>query len=348
MRLISLASVLPVLVTTLIASSFSSAAENGADGDMQAVLDAHASLKPKPIESLSPVDARKPPTLADAVAVVLKKQGKSTDPQILVPGVKSVNRSIAGAVGQIPARIYTPAGAGPFPVIVYYHGGGWVIGDKQLYDGGARGLSKQANAVVVSVDYRLAPEHKFSASWDDALAAYKWASVNAKSIKGDPKKLALAGESAGGNLAVATAIAVRDAGLQAPRHVLAVYPISQTSTTTESYEKNANAKPLSQSMMKWFFDKVINSPSDLKDPRLQLVDANLKGLPSVTIINASIDPLLSDGVMLEDALKKAGVPVERKMYPGVTHEFFGMAAVVQKAEEAQVYAGKRLKQAFSE
>lgn len=138
---------------------------------MQAVLDAHASLKPKAIETLSPAEARQQPTLADAVKVVLKKQGKSTEPETLVPGVKSADRSIAGAAGQIPARIYTPGGAGPFPVIVCYHGGGWVIGDNQVYDGGARGLAKQANAVVVSVDYGLAPEQKFPASWDDALAA---------------------------------------------------------------------------------------------------------------------------------------------------------------------------------
>ena len=346
MRSASFASVFPVLLTALVASSFSTAAEIGADKDMQAVLDAHASLKPKPIETLSPVEARKQPTLADAVNVLLKKQGKSAEPETLVPGVKSVDRSVAGAAGQIPARIYTPTGSGPFPVIVYYHGGGWVIGDKQVYDGGARGLAKQAGAVVVSVDYGLAPEHKFPAAWDDALATYKWTLANAASINGDPKKMALAGESAGGNLAVATAIAVRDAGLQAPVHVLAVYPVAQTSTTTESYEKKANAKPLNRPMIKWFVDKLINSPSDLKDTRLQLTDAKLQGLPPFTIINASIDPLLSDGAMLEDSLKKAGVTVERKIYQGVTHEFFGMAAVVQKAKDAQEYAGKRLKQAF--
>ena len=322
MKWIPLASVFPVIFTALVASSYSTAAENGANKDMQAVLDAYASLKPKPIETLSSAEARKQSTLADAVGIVLKKQGKSTDPETLVPDLKSADRSFAGAVGQIPARIYTPSGAGPFPVIVYYHGGGWVIGDKQVYDGGARGLAKQANAVVVSVDYHLAPEHKFSAFWDDALAAYKWTLTNAASINGDSKNLALAGESAGGNLAVATAIAVRDAGLQAPLHVLAVYLVSQTSTTTESYEKYANAKPLNRPMIKWFVDKLINSPSDLKDPRIQLIDAKLKDLPSVTIINASIDPLLSDGAMLEDALKKAGVPVERKMYSGVTHDFF--------------------------
>ncbi|MBC7468499.1 MAG: alpha/beta hydrolase, partial [Ramlibacter sp.] len=242
---------------------------------------------------------------------------------------------------------YTPDGAGPFPLIVYFHGGGWVIGDKQVYDGGARGLSKQANAVVVSVDYRLAPEHKFPAAWDDGLAAYKWTLANAASLKGDPKKLALAGESAGGNLAVATAIAARDAGLQAPLHVVAVYPVTQTNLETPSYKANANAKPLSRPMIKWFVDNLVNSPADLKDTRISLVDAKLQGLPPFTIINASIDPLHDDGGMLETALKKAGVSVERKLYDGVTHEFFGMAAVVQKAKDAQEYAGQRLKASFA-
>lgn len=316
------------------------------DKDMQAVLDAHAGLKPKPIEKSTPVEARKQPTPADAVNVVLKKQGKSTDPSVVVPGIKSVDRMIAGAAGQIPARVYTPDGAGPFPVIVYFHGGGWVIGDKQVYDGGARGLAKQANAVVVSVDYRLAPENKFPAAWDDSLAAYKWVLANAASIKGDPKKLAVAGESAGGNLAVATAIAARDAGIQAPLHVLAVYPVAQTSLTTESYMEHAMAKPLNKAMIEWFVDKLTTSPANLKDPRLALVDAKLQGLPPVTLINAQIDPLLSDGVKLEAALKAAGVPVERKTYDGVAHEFFGMAAVVQKARDAQEYAGQRLKQAM--
>ena len=318
-----------------------------ADQDMQAVLDAHASLKPKPIEKLSAVEARKQPTPADAVGVVLKKKDMSTDPAVLVPGVKSMDRMITGAAGELPARIYTPDGAGPFPVIVYYHGGGWVIADKQVYDGGARGLSKQANAVVVSVDYRQGPEHKFPAAWDDSLAAYKWTLANAASLKGDPKKLALAGESAGGNLAVATGIAVRDAGLQAPVHIVAVYPVAQTSLTTASYNENANAKPLSRPMIKWMVANVTNSPADLKDPRISLVDANLQGLPPVTIINARIDPLASDGAMLEAALKKAGVPVERKFYEGVTHEFFGMAAVVGKAKDAQAYAGQRLKESFA-
>jgi len=317
-----------------------------ADADMLAVLDAHASLKPKAIEKLDVAAARKNPTIADAVDVVLTQQGKSTKPEDLVPGVTHVDTTVQGAAGALPARIYTPDGAGPFPVVVYFHGGGWVIADKQVYDGGARGIAKQANAIVISVDYRRAPEAKFPAAWDDALASYKWAIANAARLKGDPRRIALAGESAGGNLALATAIAARDGGLQQPAHVLAVYPVTQTSLNTASYIENAIAKPLNRAMVKWFVEKTTRSPADLKDKRLQLVDAKLEGLPPVTLINARIDPLRSDGAKMEDALKKANVPVERRDYEGVTHEFFGTAAVVEKARQAQAFAGERLKQAF--
>ena len=318
-----------------------------ADADMQAVLDELASLGGKPIETLTPEEARKQPTPADAVVSLLKKKGKDTAPTALVPAVTSVDREIAGAAGSLPARIYTPDGSGPFPVIVYFHGGGWVIADKQVYDGGARGLSKQAQAVVVSVDYRRAPEAKFPAAWDDALAAYKWAAANAVSINGDPKKLALAGESAGGNLAVATAVAARDAGVQAPTHVLAVYPVGQTGDlNTRSYQDSATAKPLNKAMIGWFVDKLLAKPADKMDPRLDLVHAKLAGLAPVTIINAQIDPLREDGALLEAALKKAGVKVDRKVYPGTAHEFFGMAAAVKKAADAQKYGGQALKASF--
>jgi acetyl esterase/lipase len=313
---------------------------------MQAVLDQHAQLGPKPIETLTPAEARRQPTPSDAVTALLVSQRKDTTPTALVPGVTSVDRAIRGAAGNIPARIYTPEGAGPFPVIVYYHGGGWVIADKNVYDGGARGLSKQANAVVVSVDYRRAPEAKFPAQHDDALAAYRWALANAASIKGDPKRVALAGESAGGNLAVATAVAARDAKLQAPAAVVAVYPIAQPDTTTASYTTYADAKPLNRPMMAWFAKQTTRTPADLQDPRINLVKANLADLPPVTIVNAQIDPLLDDGAMLEQALRGAGNRVERRVYDGVTHEFFGMAAVEDKAKDAQAYAGQRLKAAF--
>jgi acetyl esterase/lipase len=300
----------------------------------------------KPIETLSPEEARKQPTPAAAAMMVAAKAGKDTTPRALVPGVTSADRTIPGPAGALPVRIYTPDGAGPFPVVVYYHGGGWVIASKEVYDGGARGIAKAANAVVVSVDYRLAPEHKFPAQHDDALATYRWAVQNAASIKGDPLRIALTGESAGGNLAVATAVAARDASLPMPKAVISVYPIAQPDTMTASYVENANAKPLSRAMMGWFAKHTARTPADLQDPRINLVKANLTGLPPVTIINAQIDPLRDDGAMLEQALKAANVSVERRLYNGVTHEFFGMGVVIDKAKEAQQYAGERLKAAF--
>jgi acetyl esterase len=314
------------------------------DDDMKKVLDAHAALGAKPLETLTPAEARKGPTPADAAKKVAASEGKSTAPD---PAVKSADRTIPGPAGALPVRIYTPAsGAGPWPVVVYYHGGGWVIANKEVYDGGARAISKLANAVVVSVDYRQGPEHRFPAAHDDAIATYKWALANAASINGDPKKVALAGESAGGGLAVATAIAARDMKLQQPTSIVSVYPIAGTDTNTASYQENANAKPLSKPAMEWFFRNYLNGAQDYADPRVNLVAADLKGLPPVTIINAQIDPLRSDGEQLADKLRAAGVDVQQKTYGGVTHEFFGMGNVLDKAKDAEQMAADALKKGW--
>ncbi|WP_268796446.1 alpha/beta hydrolase [Pseudomonas huanghezhanensis] len=313
------------------------------DSDMQTVLNKFASFDAKAVEKITPAEARMQPTIADAVKGVLADEKRDSSPSALVPGVTSRDTVVPGAAGNLPATVYTPTGTGPFPVVLYFHGGGWVFADRNVYDGGARGLSRQANAVVISVDYRQAPENKFPAAHDDALAAYRWLTRNASSVNGDPKRLALAGESAGGNLAVATAVAAHKAGLTQPKHVLAVYPVAQSDTNTESYMKYADAAPLNRPMMLWFINNVTKSPADVKDPRIDLVHADLKGLPPVTVINAEIDPLRDDGAQLETALRRAGVSVERQVYSGVTHEFFGTAAVVAKAQQAQEYAGQRLK-----
>lgn len=317
-----------------------------ADDDQLALADAHASLNPLAIEKLDFEAARRNPTVADAVRVLLTKEGRSADPEVLVPGVTTHDITIDGAEGRLPARVYTPPGTAPFPVVVYFHGGGWVLADKDVYDGGARGICKASGAIVISVDYRRAPEYKFPAAWDDALAAYEWTIENAASLGGDPARIALAGESAGGNLALATAIAARDSQLAQPVHVLAVYPVTQTSLNTESYIENAIAKPLNRTMMQWFFEHVVEDKADLEDPRLQLIDAELEGLPPVTLITARLDPLRGDGTKMASALEAAGVDVERRDYEGVAHEFFGCAAVLAKAREAQHFAGERLREAF--
>ncbi|MDB5713565.1 MAG: lipase [Sphingomonadales bacterium] len=317
-----------------------------AAADMQAVLDAMSALGPKPIETLTPVKARIQPSAAYGTKAVMRKRGMSTAPD---PGVLTMDLPY-GADPMQYARIYKPAGAQPgtpMPVIVYYHGGGWVIADVNTYDAAPRLLSKQLNAIVVSVEYRHAPEAKFPAQHDDAASGYKWALQNAASWGGDPAKVALAGESAGGNLAVATAIYARDNGLTAPVHILAVYPIANSSMTLPSRMDSANAKPLNTAMLQWFGYYYSKTKADQMDPWINLVGANLRGLPPTTIINAQIDPLRSDGETLATAMRGAGDKVEQRTFPGVTHEFFGMGAVVRGSYDANLYAVDRLKKAFS-
>lgn len=311
--------------------------------EQQGVLDALGSLGGKPIETLTAIEARQQPSPTDAVMAVLKKNGESIAPETVG---SVVNRTIPSTGGALPVRIYTPAGAGPFPVIVYYHGGGWVIATNDTYDGSARALTNAVNAVLVSVEYRKAPEYKFPAAHDDAFAAYEWVIKNAGSLKGDPSRIALAGESAGGNLAIATAMTARDGDMPVPLHILAVYPIAGIDTTTDSYTQNAAAKPLSRPMMNWFFNMYAPTPKARQDPRINLLGANLKGLPPVTIISAEMDPLRTEGEQLAVRLSQAGVQVEQRTFPGTAHEFFGQGAVVPQAKEAVKYGATGIKDAF--
>ncbi|MEJ7560544.1 MAG: alpha/beta hydrolase [Pedobacter sp.] len=315
----------------------------GLKPQMQAVMEKLASYKDRPIPQLSAVEARQNHTPTDAVMDVMKANNIPAP----VFHLDTVGKEIPVTGGNVHLRVYTPqSGKGPFPVIVYYHGGGFVIANIDVYDASARVLAEKTGAVVVSVAYRLAPEHKFPAAHDDSFAAYQWVIKNAASIKADPKMIAVAGESAGGNLAMNVAIMARDKGVAAPKHILAVYPIAGSDMNTESYQKNAAAKPLDKPMMGWFVKNYLNSMAEAKDPRINLVAANLKGLPAVTIITAEYDPLNSDGMMLADKLKAAGVKVDSKNYIGVTHEFFGMGALVPEAMDAEMYAVDQLKSAF--
>lgn len=308
---------------------------------MKAVLDEHAALGPKPIESLSPEEARKQPTPADAVASLLKKQGKDATPE---PVRNVEDRQIPGAGGaQIPVRVYTPEGDGPFPVLVYIHGGGWVIATIDTYDSSARALCNAAKAVVLSVEYRKGPEHKFPAAHEDCFAAYQWALKNAAEINGDARHVDVAGESAGGNMAVAVALMARDRKAPMPKHILSVYPVAQLGGSTPSIEKYAMAKPLNKPMLAWFGEHYMKTPADAKDPNLGILSADLKGLPPTTIVAAQIDPLLSEGKMLADKLEAAGVKVRYRLFEGVTHEFFGTGAVVPDAKKAVAYAAEGLK-----
>jgi acetyl esterase/lipase len=311
---------------------------------MTVVIEKLSSFGAPPLTTLSAPAARKQPSPADAAMGVIK------DHNILVPpdNTDTTGKDIAVAGGTIHARIYTPkTGKSIYPVIVYYHGGGWVIADLNTYGASAQGMAEQADAVVVSVAYRQAPEHKFPTAHNDCYAAYEWAVKNAASVKGDSRRIALVGESAGGNLAAAVSMMARDKKFQMPVHEVLVYPIAGYDFATASYKESDSTKPLSSGLMKWFFQKYLNSPADGKNPMISPVTANVAGLPATTIIAAEYDPLRSEGELLRDNFKKAGVAVNYKLYKGVTHEFFGMAAVLPEAKDAQGFAADELKKAFN-
>ena len=308
--------------------------------EMQAVIEQLMSFKNKPLPELTAAQARKQPSPADAAMKQMRASGITPPPmncdtatKTLMPGVN--------------ARIYTPkGGAAPYPVIVYYHGGGWVIATNDTYAASAQALCEQVGAVVVSVEYRKGPERKFPTAHDDSFAAYQYVLKNAAGMKGDPARVAVVGESAGGNLALNMSIMARDKKVALPKYQVLVYPIAGSDTNTPSYQANTETAPLNKGGMEWFFKNYLRTPADAKDPRINLVAANLKGLPPTTIIGAEYDPLMSEGKTLADRLTAAGVKVNYKLYDGTTHEFFGMAAVVPEAKEAQSVAVADLKGAL--
>lgn len=315
------------------------------NAQMQAVLTELAALGAKPLDTLTVQQARSQATPADAVKAVLVKQGKSTAPE----AVGSVqDRSIAGPAGSIPVRIYKPAGVGPFPVVLYIHGGGWVIANIDTYDASARAITNAAGAIVVSTHYRQAPENKFPAAHDDTYAAWQWAVANAVSIGGIARQVAVVGESAGGNMAAAIALRARDAGGQAPVHQVLVYPVTNYAYDTPSQQQNRNAAPLNTAALPWFYDKYLATPADGASPLFSVLRApSLAGLPSATVITADIDPLRSEGRAYAERLGDSGVSVDYANYGGVTHEFFGMGAVVDEARAATMRVATNLKAAFA-
>ena len=311
--------------------------------EMQVVIDKLISLGGKPIESLTAKEARMQPTPTDAVMAVMKENNMPMPTALC----DTVGKEIPVTGGKTHIRIYTPqAGTVPYPVIVYYHGGGYVIADINVYGGSTQGLCEQTGAIVVSVEYPKGPENKFPAAHNVAFDAYKWVLKNAASFKGDASKIALVGESAGGNLATNVSIMARDKKLQMPLYQVLVYPVASNDMSNESYTKYASAKPLNKAMMGWFVKNYLVSTDQSADPRISLINANLAGLPKTLIIGAEIDPLQTEGKWLSDKLKAANVDTEYKLYDGVTHEFFGMATVVPQAKDAQALASKNIKSAF--
>lgn len=257
------------------------------------------------------------------------------------------NMTIPGPVGDIPARLYAPRADGPLPVLVWYHGGGWVIGDLETHDGICRDLANAIGCVVVSVDYRLAPEHPFPAAVDDAFAALEWVSARADELGGDPARLAVGGDSAGGQLAAVTAIAARDADISLVFQLL-VYPAVEHEFERPSMIENAEGYLLTREAMQWFYGHYLTNPADADDWRVTPARAkNLAGLPPALVITAEFDPLRDQGIAYADALAAAGNTVTATTYEGVFHGFFSMGAMLDRAKVAVDDATELVRDAFA-
>jgi acetyl esterase len=297
----------------------------------------------KPIEALSPDEARRQ----------MEETAKSRKAEPLPVG-RVEDRAIPGPAGPIRVRLYWPEGSGPgtgdtVPSIAYYHGGGHVIGSLDTHDLIARNLCHGAGALVVSVDYRMGPEHKFPAAVEDSFAALEWLHANAASLGADPERLGVHGDSAGGNLAAVVALIARDRG--GPRLLLQslVYPVADYTLSAPSYQTYAEGYGLlTRAAMQWFQLHYLRNPAEAEDWRASPLRApNLAGVAPAVIVTAECDVLHDDGANYAEALRRAGVPVEYREYPGMIHAFFGMVPVVDDAMNAQRAVWDAFRRAFA-
>jgi acetyl esterase/lipase len=257
------------------------------------------------------------------------------------------NRRVPGPAGELPVRVYTPEGRAPFPVLVYFHGGGWVIGDLETHDNVCRTLARDVPCVVVAVDYRLAPEHRFPSAAEDCWAAAKCVAANAAAFGGDPARVAVGGDSAGGNLAAVVSLLARERREPRLAFQLLVYPVIDGGMDTPSYRDNGDGYFLTASMMAWFWDHYVPNRAERANPLASpLCSPDLRGLPPALVLTAEFDPLRDEGEAYARRLREAGVPTTLTRYDGMIHGFFGMPAALDRARDALGEAAKALRGAF--
>ena len=306
------------------------------DPQAHAFLEQLAATGDPPLHELSVAEARQ---------VIVTLFGTQGDPE---PVGAVEERTIPGAGGEMLTRIYMPYGTGPFPVLVYLHGGGWVIGDLEAYDATCRALTNAAGCLVVAMEYRLAPEYKFPAAPEDCYAATCWVSANAVAIGGDPRRIAIGGDSAGGNLTAVVAQMARDRGGPALVYQLLVYPVTNHGYDTESYRENADGYLLTRDAMVWFWNHYLRSAADGDNPLASPLRANdLRGLPPAMVLTAEFDPLRDEGEAYAMRLQEAGVPVTLKRYAGTIHGFFSLGAVLDQGKQAMADAAAALRTIFA-
>ena len=265
------------------------------------------------------------------------------------PMAKVLERSIDGPGGAMKLRVYTPAGSGPFPLMMFFHGSGFVLCSLDTHDGMCRNLASGIGCVVVSVDYRLAPEHKFPKGPDDCLAATRWAADHAAELGIDPARIMVAGDSAGGNMAAVTALRLRDEGGPKLCGQMLLYPVTDYHTPgTPSYAENADGYGLTRDTMEWFWGHYLTSPTEAENPHASPLRArDVTGLPPAYVTSAEYDPLRDEAERYGMRLRQAGVPTEITRFPGMNHGFLFWVGIVGAADSAMAEACAWARQAFA-
>ncbi len=303
------------------------------NAQVQALLDQMAE---NPMPSITELPAPEARALFAAMA-------ENTDPKGIPIG-KVEDLTIPGPAGDLPVRLYTPIAAAPVgPALVFYHGGGWVIGNVDTHDALCRQLANESGARVISVDYRLAPEHPFPAAVEDAFVAVKWVQNNAMDLDVDPNAIAVGGDSAGGNLAAVVTQMARKGGVRIAFQLL-IYPVTEALADTASMNALAEGFMLEKASMEWFVGQYVPAGTTPKDPRISpLLAEDLSGLPPAYLVTAGYDPLKDEGRAYAEKLQAAGVTVEHVNYEAMIHGFFTMTGIVDEAREAVEQAGAALK-----
>jgi acetyl esterase len=308
--------------------------------DAQKVCDLIVASGRPPIETLTPPEAR--------VAYSASRAVLQPDPE---PVAEVVSLQAAGPAGSVPLRLYRGQGApkaSPQPALIYFHGGGWVIGDLESHDQVCRSIANATKCIVVSVDYRLAPEHKFPAAAEDAIAATRWIADNAARLGIDAGRLAVGGDSAGGNLAAVVSLEARDRSGPTLVHQILVYPAADMSRDWPSAERHAQQLPLTRAGMRWFIAHYLRSAADEADWRASPLRASsLRDLPPALVITAGFDPLCDEGEAYAKALQSAGVRVVHERFDGQIHGFLSMGRIVADSGRAIGLIAAALQQSFA-
>ena len=249
--------------------------------------------------------------------------------------------------GDIPIRVFTPDAPGPLPILVHYHGGGWVIGSVDQSDNLCRAMANATPCIVVSVEYRLAPETRFPGGLEDCYAATTWVAEHGAERGGDPSRLAVGGESAGGNLAAAVSLLARERGGPKISFQVLIYPVTDANFETDSYRAMAEGYGLTRDTMQYFWDLYLSDPAHAADPLASVLRADVAGLPPALVVTAEFDPLRSEGEAYAEKLKAAGVPVEHVAYPGQIHGFFSVGTMMEAGDKAVAAAARSLAAAFA-